>query len=152
MNKEMAKNIIKETDGALRSIDFMERQVKIIDFFIEEGSMVVDMHAALASIDTRLYARIFMQGDEDLLLSGLCSMLRSWIDFQRAWKKGDLLRMLEAGELDTTVEKIEQEYAQLPEANPVRIVVVDDSGEPWMEINQTKAGGDVSYKTFDKTK
>lgn len=31
------------------------------------------------------------------MMEGFCIMMRTWINFQRSWKKGELLRMIEEG-------------------------------------------------------
>lgn len=84
----------KYKKGAAVQVDSLEKQVKAIDHLIASGRLVVDMLQGTAAMDSYLWL-YYAQKDE--LMHGFCLMLRQWINFQRSWKKGELLRMVEEG-------------------------------------------------------
>lgn len=80
----------------VEQVGWVEKQVKAIDELIDSGRLVVDMVQGTAAIDSCLYI-YYNRPDDDKLMMGFCQMLRTWIKFQRAWKKGELLRLLDEG-------------------------------------------------------
>lgn len=92
----------KPDDAAFIESTYM--MVKAIDKLVGLGLVEVDMLNALVSVDScvHIYYRQLLPGskDEDKFYKCFCTMLRAYINYQRAVKKGDLLRMLEAGEYD----------------------------------------------------
>lgn len=84
----------KYNSGIAVAADSLEKQVKAIDNLIKSGRLVVDMLQGTAAMDSYLW--IYYTKD-DKLMQGFCIMLRTWINFQRSWKKGELLRMTEEG-------------------------------------------------------
>lgn len=84
----------KYNRGIAVAADSVEKQVKAIDNLIQSGRLVVDMLQGTAAMDSYLWV---YYTQEDKLMQGFCVMLRTWINFQRSWKKGELLRMMEEG-------------------------------------------------------
>ena len=87
MNKPKYKGIAAHADT-------LGKEIKAIDNLIT-SHLVVDMLRGTAAMDSYLW--IYYSKD-DKLMQGFCIMLRQWINFQRAWKKGELLRMIEEGQ------------------------------------------------------
>lgn len=84
----------KYNKGEAVVVDSLEKQVAAIDNLIRSGRLLVDMLQGTAAMDSYLWI-YYTHSDE--LMNGFCVMLRSWINFQRSWKKGELLRMMEDG-------------------------------------------------------
>ena len=97
--KKMAKP--KYNRGIAVAVDSVEKQVKAIDNLITSGRLVVDMLQGTAAMDSYLW--IYYTQD-DKLMQGFCIMLRTWINFQRSWKKGELFRMMEEGSFQYIAE------------------------------------------------
>lgn len=74
--------------------DRLEKNVKAIDNLIHSGRLFVDMLQGTAAMDSYLW---LYYNQQDKLMEGMCVMLRDWINFQRSWKKGELLRLIEEG-------------------------------------------------------
>ena len=74
--------------------ELLEKQVTAIDNLIESEQLMVDMLQGTAGMSSYLWI-YYTQSDE--LMQGFCTMIRTWINFQRSWKKGELLRMVEEG-------------------------------------------------------
>lgn len=87
MKKKYKKSIVGE-------VNELEKHVKAIDNHIKSGRLVVDMLQGTAAMDSYLW--IYFTRTDDMM-KGFCIMLRRWINFQRSWKKGELLRMVEEG-------------------------------------------------------
>lgn len=88
----MRKLVYKK--GAVGEVNDLEKHVKAIDGHIQSGRLVVDMLQGTAAMDSYLW--IYYTRTDDMM-KGFCIMLRRWINFQRSWKKGELLRMVEEG-------------------------------------------------------
>lgn len=100
-------------------IELQHKQIATIDRHIEQGYLMVDMVNAVVSIDPYLhiYYQQAIQGDDTKLYRGFCLMLRLWINYQRAYKKGELLRLLEEGCYDTISTR---EMADIANRKPFR--------------------------------
>ena len=92
----------KYNRGIAVAVDSVEKQVKAIDTLITSGRLVVDMLQGTAAMDSYLW--IYYTQD-DKLMQGFCIMLRTWINFQRSWKKGELLRMMGEGTFQHIAEE-----------------------------------------------
>ena len=95
-------NKLKYKRDKAETTDSLEKQVAAIDNLIQSGRLVVDILQGTAAMDSYLW--IYYTQD-DKLMEGFCLMLRSWINFQRSWKKGELLRMLEERAFDGIAEE-----------------------------------------------
>ena len=91
----------KYNKGIAVDADSLERQLKSIDNLIEKGMLVVDMLQGTAAMNSHVW-NYYMQNDK--MTHGFCIMLRSWINFQRSWKKGELLQMTEDGSFNRIAE------------------------------------------------
>lgn len=80
--------------GPAVQVDKLEKSVKTIDTLISSGRLHVDMLQGAAAMDSYLW---LYYNQSDKMMQGFCLMLRTWINFQRAWKKGELLRLLNTG-------------------------------------------------------
>ena len=85
---------MKKKENPFMDVVNLEKHVTAIDNLIADGKLVVDMFQGTAAMDT--YTWLYYS-DKDQLMLGFCVMLRKWINFQRSWKKGELLRMIEEG-------------------------------------------------------
>lgn len=111
----------KYNKGIAKVADSVEKQVKAIDNLIHSGHLVADMLQGTAAMDSYLW--IYYTQD-DKLMQGFCIMLRTWINFQRSWKKGELLRMVEEGAYEHIAEDELQmivKQKNLPEAMMRRV-------------------------------
>lgn len=120
----MKKLIYKREEDMV--IDSQEKQVKAIDNLIQSSRLVVDMLLGTAAMDSYLWLYYSRQ---DKLMHGFCLMLRTWINFQRSWKKGELLRMVDEGcftrireeELLETIEQKKYPKAMQSSISPTRL-------------------------------
>lgn len=98
------KRIITGTGrtDAVSLVEQQHKQIAAIDKLIAQGYLTVDIVNGIAAISPTLHGYYLqtIDGDETKLYRGFCLMLRLWINFQRAYKKGDLLRMFEEGDYD----------------------------------------------------
>lgn len=120
------KRIIQGTNrkGAVAHIEQQHKQIAAISRLIEHGWLMVDMATGIIAIDPYLhtYYQQSIQGDETKLYRGFCQMLRLWINFQRAFKKGDLLRMIDEGDYDGISNR------ELAEATNRKPFITDSKG------------------------
>lgn len=111
----------KYKKGEAVAVDELEKQVKAIDNHITSGRLVVDMLQGTAAMDSYLW---IYYTKTDKLMHGFCIMLRAWINFQRSWKKGELLRMVEEDAFQGIAEDELKELAKQkkhPEAMKARV-------------------------------
>ena len=91
----------KYNRGIAVAADSVEKQVKAIDNLIQSSRLVVDMLQGTAAMDSYLWV---YYTQDDKLMQGFCIMLRTWINFQRSWKKGELFRLMEEGAFNHIAE------------------------------------------------
>lgn len=98
-------------------LEQQQKQIVAISRLIEHGWLLIDMSSGVVGIDSFLhtYYQQSIQGDDTKLYRGFCQMLRLWINFQRAFKKGELLHMLKEGAYDEITTK---ELAEITNHNP----------------------------------
>lgn len=99
----------KYKKGIVGEVNDLEKQVKTIDNLIRSGRLVVDMLQGTAAMDSYLW---IYYTRTDAMMEGFCIMLRRWINFQRSWKKGELLRMIEEGAYSNIQEDELKELAK----------------------------------------
>ena len=88
----MRKLVYKK--GIVGEVDDLSKHVSAIDNLIKNEALVVDMLQGTAAMEPHLW---IYYSKSDKMMQGFCIMLRRWINFQRSWKKGELLRMIESG-------------------------------------------------------
>lgn len=147
-----------------KAIDLFQKQVNSIDKLIEIGYVLIDMKTPLVSIDPyiHLYYTQTVKGDDTALYQGFCTMLRTWINFQRARKKGDLLRMLDARELGSptpsepeggtppkeTETNIRNTWRPFGDEELLRIIVVGHDAEPIAIVEEVAAENRISFHSL----
>lgn len=83
--------------GDAERVDQFEKEINAIDKHIESGRLVVDILRGTAAMDSYLW--IYYNRTEKMI-QGFCMLIRQWVNFQRSWKKGELLRMVQEGSYD----------------------------------------------------
>lgn len=92
----------------------LEKQVKAVDNLIKSSRLLVNMLQGTAAMDSYLWN---YYSQSEAMMHGFCLMLRTWINFHRSWKKGELLRLIEEGKYnDLTANELKEytETAKLP--------------------------------------
>ena len=87
----------KYYQGDAERVDQFEKEINAIDKHIESGRLVVDHLRGTAAMDSYLW---IYYTRTDKMMQGFCMLIRQWINFQRSWKKGELLRMIQEGSYD----------------------------------------------------
>lgn len=100
---------MKNKKSIVGEVNDLGKQVKAIDNHIQSGRLVVDMLQGTAAMDSYLW--IYFTRTDDMI-KGFCIMLRRWINFQRSWKKGELLRMVDEGAYHSIKEEELKELAK----------------------------------------
>lgn len=127
----------KNQQKQIAHLEQQQKQIAAISRLIEHGWLLIDMSAGVVGVDPFLhtYYQQSIQGDDTKLYRGFCQMLRLWINFQRAFKKGELLHMLEEGVYDEITTK---ELAEMTNHKPFFTKTKEDKEPPSLPSSEMK--------------
>lgn len=156
LKKQLARLVRrKRTDSHEADIDEYYKGIRAIDKLMESGVLNIDFLRGVATLES--YLHLYLLNDDlkndndDKAYKDLCYMIRMWINHQRAYKKGDLLRMIDEKKISPDKEKgILKQYAPLPDHAPLSVVVVGFNGKPLACVEECKASGSLKFHILEE--
>ena len=134
----MKTNFIKA-----KSIENWSKQIEAIQSLIDSNQIIIDFLEAKVVIENKTFMqyRHTLQTDEqnDKLFNGFCVMIRTWINFQRAFKKGSLEKITDENS-NIKIKINPENLNSLQDDEILSFVVIGTNQTPILFVEQIQKG------------
>lgn len=127
----------------IKNIDRWKKQIEAIQSLVDSNQLIIDFLKAKVVIGNPLfmYYRHALETEEenDKLFNGFCVMIRTWINFQRGFKRGSIEKILdEDSHLKTSINP--DNLKALQDDEMLSFVVIGTDHTPLLFVEQIQKG------------